>query len=591
MRRLSYLTTLFFLILFAISFNSLGQGKFSDSKKNIWIKGLSASDEQNGKLNYNFPIRFSEDLSVLNKKNEVSKFTYVFYVLKSEELEKRVFSLFHNGNLHTFYTDRIKSNTEVPIPPGVLKDGSIINFNFFNKDFKKKEKGILYLDNNLVSELYEVIVCNTCGDIQDRYAIQTYLAIKYGITLGKKDLYLGSDKRKVWDEKLDENFNNTIFGMARDDYFGLKQLASYSNVDSTLVAKSTNAATWSNHSYILFGNDKGEKVFDENSGVYKRRWLMQNKGDSDVSFDFNLAITPDLDTDYLLFLSNGETFYHDTTDSIQLSFKNLELKSNENSYLTLMAKKPFNLMFKESQNNFNKKYTLQFSENGTPPFTITAQGENIANNHTFVSNDHFMILGDLPKSTYSFSVVDADGQEATLKGKFIDANKRLLALESNWLLEHGKKIEIKPTISEELKKAKLTYAWYQNEKLLSEQPNLMVYQEGSFTLKVKSEEGTVEVFPFAVTSLAPSESKVSDSGWVVSPNPVNRGEDFRVTYTLDFDKSVDFYIYTLEGKFILRDQLGVLKNGSYTYSLEGASNYVLVAIINGKASMQTLIVK
>lgn len=593
MRKTYFFTTLTLLLFFCSYFVS-GQNTFEKDQSKLWVKSFAKSEDKKGSLNYYLPIRFSRDFPMLNKKYPSSKYTYVFYVIKTQEPNKKIFSLYNSGELHSFFTDSIKSAQHIPIDLSVFGKGSMVNFNFYNKDFAKSKEGIFYLENNdevKNIEFYEAIVCSSCSLPQSRLEIQTYLALKYGITLVQKGNYYSSDSRKVWDEAADSKFNNNIIGLAKDTYFGLNQTASYSNVDSTLVVKAKNAASWTDYTYAVLGTDQGEKVFDSSTGKYKRKWLMQNKGDSKVIFDLDLSITPEEGLEYLLFQGNGQTFYHDENDSLKLSFKDIEIQSNENTYFSLMVKKPFNLNFKEEEKGFNKKYTLTFNEVGKGPFSITAQGEDSSNTHSFVSNSSTFDLSSLPKSTYSFTVTDAVGQIATLDGKFIDEQKQLISLEDNYFLEPGKNMEIKPTLDAALSTQKLFYSWYFNDKVLSKQPNLIVNQSGAFQLKVTSADGRSESFPFTVTSLQASESKVSESGWIVSPNPVDRGQEFTVTYFFDYANEVDFYIYTLEGKFILRDRLGSVKNAKYNYTLEGATTYVLVAVINGKTSMQHLIVK
>jgi hypothetical protein len=113
---------------------------------------------------------------------------------------------------------------------------------------------------------------------------------------------------------------------------------------------------------------------------------------------------------------------------------------------------------------------------------------------------------------------------------------------------------------------------------------------GDFSLEVFDRKGRKEQFKFSV-SAEQNEQINSESQWIVSPNPVNAGDEFTVTYHFESPKKVDFYIYTLEGKFVLRDQLGIIEGGSYPYTLHGKTTYLLIPIINTKVSTEKLIVK
>lgn len=617
MTKSSVSTNLLLFFCFTFSMSLFGQERFGSSKEAIWIKGFTTyknlerekveplesgtskelSDSNNviRELNYHTPIQFSDNFKILNSKYKASKYTYVFYVLKSKELNKKLFSLYHAGNLHSFYTDKIKSDTEVNIDVNALKNGSIVHFNFYNKDFYRKDEGIFFLENfqaKSESELYEVIICNSCLESELKYKVETYLALKYGITLSQKNNYYASDQRKVWDEKLDTKFNNHIIGLAKDSYFNLEQKASYSNTDPLLVVRTTMDSLNSelkDFTYMLIGDNSGGKVFDANSGVYKRRWLVQNKGDHDVIFDVNLDIEPQGDLEYLLF-SSEETYLNEQTDSLQLNFKGLKIESNQHYYLTLLEKVKFNFKINQEDDGFNTKNVLGVNRAGTAPFTITAINNQTLQEYTFVSEIARFDLQDLPKATYSFTVRDAVDQIAEIKSFQLEEVRSLVNLDTLWLLERGKTLDINPFVATKDLVRKLDFNWYEGEKLLSKAPNLFVNRPGDFVLKVSNKKGKSLIMPFTVNSIS-EDVDISDSGWKVSPNPVDRGQEFMVTYSFDNDKKVDFYIYTLEGKLILRDQLGTVRNERFTYTLEGASTYLLVAVINDKASMLKLLVK
>ncbi|WP_254500430.1 hypothetical protein, partial [Salmonella enterica] len=53
----------------------------------------------------------------------------------------------------------------------------------------------------------------------ERRKVDSYLAIKYGITLGRvnTDHYLATDETIVWNGTTNTAYNNNIFGVTRDD--------------------------------------------------------------------------------------------------------------------------------------------------------------------------------------------------------------------------------------------------------------------------------------------------------------------------------------------------------------------------------------
>ena len=140
--------------------------------------------------------------------------------------------------------------------------------------------------NYFSGTIQELIVIKQSGvgnvmNQTDREKIQSYLAIKYGIALqGEQQHYYNSAQNpiKVWDNLTNTGYNNDVFGIARDDGFGLyqKQSYSYSNkIVSVFVGSSlttTNAAntgTLTDGTYLLFGSNglSGQEEYSYTSGT------------------------------------------------------------------------------------------------------------------------------------------------------------------------------------------------------------------------------------------------------------------------------------------------------------------------------------
>jgi hypothetical protein len=100
----------------------------------------------------------------------------------------------------------------------------------------------------------------------DRYKIETYLAIKYGMSLDH--VYLNTTGDTIWDNTANAAYHNRITGIGRDDETGLDQRQSR-NVENTSVvtiAHGSIAATnqdnsnnfISNKSFVVVGDDGGD---------------------------------------------------------------------------------------------------------------------------------------------------------------------------------------------------------------------------------------------------------------------------------------------------------------------------------------------
>ncbi|MDR0227857.1 MAG: hypothetical protein LBI72_02160 [Flavobacteriaceae bacterium] len=588
--------SLLIFIAFFLFITNLNAQTFEKDYNSIHITSLGVSETMYG-LNFNIPLNFSKSIPTLNKKYPQSRYKQVFYVLKSKEKARKIFSMYSNGDLHTFYTDSISSVDSKKLNYSVIKEGAIINYNYVNTKFSSKKDGILFIENSalgLNNELYELLVCSTCISEEIKFAIQTYLALKFGITLENKDQYYNSKHLQIWDNKYDLSFNNHIFGIVRDDYFNLHKTMSYSNTDKLLTVllstKSVNKKIKNNETYILVGNDNKEKQFDSKTGEFKRSWLVQNKGNSTESIDFEFNVKPTVDSEYFLTYL-GKNIHNDSKDSIKISFRNIDIPGGSVGYAQLQEKKKLSIEINKAKNTLNTQYFLGVNEVGEAPFYVVATDIHTKQTYSFVGEKSDFLIENLPKSTYSFVLNDVEGKQAKLENIAIDLTEaNIVSLSENWDLQDNQTVVIKPSFSIPTIAKKLEYKWFYKDKLVAHTPTLLAYKIGDYRLELTDSAGKKQMFPFTVGKL---DSKIENLNeqWYVTPNPVKAGEEFTVHYDLTSNKKVDFYIYTVDGKFVLKDELGIIKSGSFNYRLNGASTYLLIPIINSKASMQKLIVK
>ncbi|AXY72538.1 hypothetical protein D3H65_00440 [Paraflavitalea soli] len=160
----------------------------------------------------------------------------------------------------------------------------------------------------------DVIVYDKALTAVEHQQVETYLGIKYGITLnaGTTD-YLATDgTTKVWDAAANATYKNNIAGIGRDDLEGLQQKQSRSintgvqpaiglgSLDSTNRAN-TNTFTV-DRAYLVWGDDNGATTFKTvmtgNANVnYRmtRLWRVQETGtvgQVEVAFPYDALPNP-----------------------------------------------------------------------------------------------------------------------------------------------------------------------------------------------------------------------------------------------------------------------------------------------------------
>lgn len=144
------------------------------------------------------------------------------------------------------------------------------------------------------ANMAEIILYNVTPSATDINKIESYLAIKYGLTRGGNTgtaatyNYIASDGTTIWNKTTNSGYNRDIAGIGRDDASALfqKQSSSVNNNEpvtiglSTIAASNaTNAATFSaDKSFLVWGNNGSASQVTSNavcyanlpSGIYAR---------------------------------------------------------------------------------------------------------------------------------------------------------------------------------------------------------------------------------------------------------------------------------------------------------------------------------
>ncbi len=117
----------------------------------------------------------------------------------------------------------------------------------------------------------ETIIYNSASPLTatEKEKIESYLAIKYGITLSHN--YLASDGTILWNVTTNATYNNNITGVGRDDLSSLDQPKSLS-VNTTASVTLDKATTFpTDKSFILFGDDAGAGTSSNVAATYNAR--------------------------------------------------------------------------------------------------------------------------------------------------------------------------------------------------------------------------------------------------------------------------------------------------------------------------------
>ena len=190
-----------------------------------------------------------------------------------------------------------------------------------NSDFNIGKYNSSEFDGNIA----EIIIYDGIPSAVEEIQIQSYLAIKYGITLSNDNDadasagetvsgsitegdYVDSDGSTViWDYSTYSSYHYDIAGLGRDDIQGLHQKQSKSANSDAIVAMSTEAigttnagisTTLNDGTYLLWGNDNASlngQITELPSGYrarVSREWVVEKTGTvANVHIEFDISNT------------------------------------------------------------------------------------------------------------------------------------------------------------------------------------------------------------------------------------------------------------------------------------------------------------
>ena len=176
-----------------------------------------------------------------------------------------------------------------------------------NADNTEDEQASIRLTQPSISEiiLYQKVLAET-----DINKVESYLALKYGITLRKN--YLNAAGEVVWNFKLDSNYSNNIAGIARDDQSALYQKQATSSntpnqlviaIDKLAASNSENTGTLNDKHFLIWGDN--DQPFTLKEDIAEKKWLLKRSGNNADKISTELKI----DASTLLAANLKDSFY------------------------------------------------------------------------------------------------------------------------------------------------------------------------------------------------------------------------------------------------------------------------------------------
>ncbi|WGD34158.1 LamG-like jellyroll fold domain-containing protein [Olleya sp. YS] len=273
---------------------------------------------------------------------------------------------------------------------------------------------------------------NDANLTDERNKIQSYLAIKYGITLGVNGIsqdYVASDGTVIWDTSANAGYNYDIAGIGRDDNSDLIQKQSKSVNNSSIVAMSlTNTELTNNLNSSTF-NTSNEFLVWGNDG--------QNTNTSGVSITVNLGpatittVTDVMNRKWKIVETAGDDVGKVEVSVFETDLAGLPPLTGNDVYVMLVADDAgfttnLQTVFLDPS-TFNGLATREgtYDFDGTKYFTFGVAHEEVRSRHLgFDGIDNFTLIGDKVDLAGDFTAsawVKPDGSNALASDKIIVA--------------------------------------------------------------------------------------------------------------------------------------------------------------------------
>lgn len=297
------------------------------SEAKFWIKGSKSKGAIS--LNGNYPISDEYKGSLIAPLGEnASNYYVVFQSLDNKPVDLVDFNM--KCYQHQITTENINFKETDSVIQEKIKTGAIVKYGFDLKDYKVTDE-FMYVNNEKDQTfIYEIIYINKAFSEKDHKHMQTYLSMKYGVSLLDVTNYLSKNDAVLWNSNLDQDANKFIIGIGKSDVYEINKTESINSIDKllTISSKSLN-----NEEYIFVGNNGKSNVFSDqgNQLTLNKTFLAQttSKNKEIVDLKFDTALISDFQFSNVYYLNvNDDLKIQGSIENNKLVFSNVTFNSD-----------------------------------------------------------------------------------------------------------------------------------------------------------------------------------------------------------------------------------------------------------------------
>ncbi len=593
----------------------------------VWLK--SQSHEYSGfsqSLNFNQPIDFSQK-SPIELSRSVRKKKVTFYmVLQSQDNQNvSILNITDKDKSIKFTNQYIQNENEIFEHSGNLSEGILMKHEvWIQKGFRQNFIQFDYesiSNSNGKTKVMEFIYIPEILPLEKQEIIESYLSIKYGISLEKGKNYYSLKGQKIWDNN--ENYNYRVTGIGREDALSLNQKQSGNSQQDGLtigvgsikqnVDQNTNSLP--NQSYIIWGDNNQKTIIKDKKGLQTyhkmdRVWKLQSNGiqpkDSVkisvlidpkkmILKDAKIQIPSTHEEHYWLVVNEGNhknidyltaKYYKQNTVKDFIVFDDIKVKPSQ--VFTVIKAPDFFTTFEVNTASCNPNNSNAIKGkiiHGQAPFQIQVKGLKI--NKTIQSSTPEFEVSNLTFGTYTVIVTDHKKQSYNTNIVIEPFSNYEFELPSNYQITQEQPVVISPnTTGKDF--SQLDYTWLCENKVISKDIQIETNVAGNYKLKIITKQGCEKILPFRITN----EHTVIPGLWHIIPNPVKQGEIYTISVGLDEPSQVSILLFGKNGNLVANRRLGKIQRAELqSYMNLPVGEYLLQVSINGNASTKKMIVE
>lgn len=613
-------------LLLIMSFNILfAQNNFKKQYNIRWVKNdfIQKSDKN---LNNFPPVKLSSKIKESFLKANFGRTNTVYLVYRTASTKgEQLLNLYGNEVSHNFNSHFLVKNDSLDLKKGIKDKGMFISHSF---NQKKKKEAFIVLNNQYVDSttaVYEMIFIDDKLSIKEKNGLETYLALKYGISLHDINDYKNHHGVNIWNGKLNKAYNFNLFGIGKNRYYNfLNNKSSHSEDASVIVQFDTlnildrsdfkGRTNLHDDEYLILGsNNKKIHFIDDEKSKFKsleRKWMVQKIGNHSkqafLRFNCNeLGIdTINAEKKYVLLLNRKEDIFESekNTNVIEGTIKEGELifsKINWDEdlsgadYFTIGLRKELNveISIKASEKCFSPNHVELNIKKGNASYKIEITDIKTGKEEIIETEKDKITFEFVPDNSIKIRVTDANGlqfEKIIEDENKISKSEVVINLHDKFSITESKRSVILSPKIINVDKEELEFKWYKLGKIVGSNQNLETSEEGTYILVVKNQQGCSSKYTTTVLKEKASNYLMED--WTIYPNPAKSNEYFSIHFNFSEPTYVKYYIYTLEGKLISEKEVGFVTENVIKERIPFSGTYQILATYKNLSQIKKVII-